>query len=263
MTTIDHADSAAEIADSLANNDYIRQRLEPQPGDSLYLPLVDLRLFLEPFTKQRFEAVLDYGCGGSPYRQVFDAQNYIRADYVASPGVTIRIDEAGRLPLPDGSCDAVLSTQVLEHVFSPREYLIQALRVLRPGGKLILTTHGIWEDHGCPYDFWRWTAEGLRRELDLVGFQVESVNKLTTGSRAALFMLKTNPLRSSRRNLAGILLRLFSRLARRFSKQIDQWSDRCHCDNRVVDATAADHRLYIGIGIVAIKPLTPPQNSRQ
>ena len=44
--------------------------------------------------------------------------------------------------------DAVVSLEVLEHLFLPRKLFAQAYRVLRPGGRLILSTpyHGYWKN---------------------------------------------------------------------------------------------------------------------
>ncbi len=44
------------------------------------------------------------------------------------------------LPWPDGSFDAVVSLQVIEHLQRPREFVSEVARVLRPGGRLILST---------------------------------------------------------------------------------------------------------------------------
>ena len=77
---------------------------------------------------------------------------------------------------PDQSCDApssaydiVLSTQTAEHVPDPTAYFQEIFRLTKPGGRAIITTHGTSEDHGLPYDFQRWTAEGLRRDLEKAG----------------------------------------------------------------------------------------------
>ena len=87
--------------------------------------------------------------------------------------------KGGGLYMPyteDGtSVDIVLSSQVLEHVPSPQDYLREAHRVLKPAGTLLLSTHGYWMYHPDPTDFWRWTRDGLVRQIEAAGFTVQSV----------------------------------------------------------------------------------------
>ena len=61
--------------------------------------------------------------------------------------------------------DIVLSTQVLEHVADPTTYLSECRRLLRSGGFLVVTTHGLMHYHPDPEDYWRWTSAGLRKLL--------------------------------------------------------------------------------------------------
>jgi 2-polyprenyl-3-methyl-5-hydroxy-6-metoxy-1,4-benzoquinol methylase len=91
-----------------------------------------------------------------------------------------------------GNYDFVLSSQVLEHVLDPAFYLSECFRVLKPGGKLLVTTHGTFWDHACPHDYWRWTAYGLRQAVENAGFGVLATKKITTGIRAALYLLEQN-----------------------------------------------------------------------
>lgn len=117
--------------------------------------------------------VLDYGCAEQPYRRFFGERvEFIGADLPGNPAADILIGTDGTLPLADDSVDAVLSTQVLEHVAEPATYLDECLRVLRPGGRLLLSTHGLMVYHPDPVDYWRWTAAGLERALSAAGFTV-------------------------------------------------------------------------------------------
>lgn len=117
--------------------------------------------------------VLDYGCADAPYRRFFPpSAAYIGADLPGNPEADVAIQADGRLPLADGSVDAVLSTQVLEHVLHPDVYLDECFRVLRPGGRMLLSTHGLMVWHPDPVDLWRWTCQGLRRDVERAGFEI-------------------------------------------------------------------------------------------
>ena len=45
-----------------------------------------------------------------------------------------------KIQLPSESVDVVVSTAFIEHVDHPREILVEAVRILRKGGTLVLTT---------------------------------------------------------------------------------------------------------------------------
>jgi SAM-dependent methyltransferase len=171
----------------LADAAYNRTRLAPDPGDTGYLALADLRGALENFRSDAPLRVLDYGCGGSPYRSLFPNADYKRADCVDVPGLDYVFGDDEKIAAADGSFDLVLSTQVLEHVRHPQWYLREAYRLLKPGGSIVLSTHGLFEEHGAPVDYRRWTLEGLFCELEDAGFSRAQGWKLTCGPRALLF----------------------------------------------------------------------------
>lgn len=117
--------------------------------------------------------LLDYGCADMPYRSFLPPDiDYVGADLSGNAAAAIALNPDGTVPAPDASFDAILSTQVLEHVQDPRVYLAECLRLLRPGGRLLLSTHGVFPYHPDPSDLWRWTCEGLRSEVEGVGFEI-------------------------------------------------------------------------------------------
>lgn len=119
------------------------------------------------------DSLLDYGCADIPYRHFFPpGVDYQAADLPGNPRATIVLNEDGTLPAPDNLYSAVISTQVLEHVADPAVYLAEAYRVLRPGGRMLLSTHGVFVYHPDPDDFWRWTCAGLRLAVERSGFEI-------------------------------------------------------------------------------------------
>jgi SAM-dependent methyltransferase len=132
--------------------------------------------------------VLDYGCGVMPYRKAFElaGAKVIGADITKNKDALVQIGHV--LPLADHSFGYVVSFQVLEHVSIPNDYLAEANRVLKSGGKLFLTTHGLWPYHPTPGDFHRWTKAGLVHELERAGFRVELVGHVLNEYSAAVQM---------------------------------------------------------------------------
>lgn len=62
------------------------------------------------------------------------------AGVVRQPNVEFRQAVVPPLPVADGSFDCVISFQVIEHIRRDREFVREIHRVLRPGGRVILTT---------------------------------------------------------------------------------------------------------------------------
>jgi SAM-dependent methyltransferase len=147
----------------------------------LMILLDKLRRVVESDLLTSGEKILDYGCGNKPYRELFGEKftHYIGADIAGNAEAELVIDAEGKVPVAeDESFDCVLSSQVLEHVTSPRVYLREAYRVLKPAGSLVLSTHGIWPYHPDPTDYWRWTIEGLQFEIRQAGFEIRMVQSV-------------------------------------------------------------------------------------
>jgi SAM-dependent methyltransferase len=124
--------------------------------------------------------LLDAGAGEGAYRRFFSHcryeaadlavgeqnWNYEHLDYVAP---------LHELPIPEESFDAVLCTQVLEHLELPRESVTELYRILKPGGRLYLTVPMAHPLHQEPFDFFRYTSHGIRSICLSAGFSDVSV----------------------------------------------------------------------------------------
>lgn len=242
------------------SQDYHRQRQTPQRKDYLYIHFKDLVDAVKPRVQQARGVWLDYGSGSSPYRAYFRNAKLLLADMVTDSDefseetVDYILTPGQPCPGRDASFDGILSTQVLEHIADAAFYLRDAFRMLRPGGEMLLTTHGIWEDHPCPFDFWRWTAQGLRHEFEKAGFEVIECLPLTCGPRALLFLLahQLSQTRLSCLSLTGLLLNGLRIIAKRKPELLHRYADR-FLTNLQVGREDID-RFYIALLVSARKP---------
>jgi SAM-dependent methyltransferase len=192
-----------------------------------YYYLHELRRQLEKvislFVKNAPHQLLaDYGCGNKPYQPLFDpyVEQYIGLDLALNTKADVTINPEGQIDMPAESVGFVLSTQVLEHVENPTQYLQEAYRILQPGGKLILSTHGYWMFHPDPTDYWRWTSTGLQKIVKEAGFEVVYFEGILGRSAMGLQLFQDGLLFKIPRSLRFILALIMQPLIIFFDKII-------------------------------------------
>ena len=120
--------------------------------------------------------LLDVGAGNQPFRNWYSERTtqVVAVDIAPAPGLSV-LALANPLPFQDGTFDTVFCTSVLEHVENAEGAVAEIVRVLRPGGQLLMTVPFLYPTHEAPWDFWRTTHHGLRSVLERHGLEVEEV----------------------------------------------------------------------------------------
>lgn len=135
---------------------------------------------------------LDAGCGTKPYENLFASTEYIGLEF--DTGLDSEKKKADyyydgkTFPFNNKEFDSVVTNQVLEHVFNPKEFLSEINRVLKTDGKLLLTVPFVWDEHEQPFDYARYSSFGLKSLLEEAGFEI-LLNIKSVNNIAVIFQL--------------------------------------------------------------------------
>ena len=148
-----------------------------------------LRALLPTLAGEGERRVLDIGCGTKPYAAWFrPIAEYVRLDIMDGPMVDVVVKPNEKWPLSDAYYDVIICTQVLEHVEDLEHTLREMKRVLKPGGIIVASFPFIYNEHGIPHDYRRFSAYGAERLfLDMNLITVERQGGI--GSTAAILLL--------------------------------------------------------------------------
>ena len=139
------------------------------------------------FLKQHASSkkTLDIGCGNKYYNDLFTNKINIDIDKNRQPDIVASVYD---LPFNDNEFDNILCLEVLEHLFEPAKAIAEMNRVLKPDGKLILSTRFIFPLHDAPEDYFRYTKYGLQRLFK--NWQVKSLESETHSLESIAVLLQ-------------------------------------------------------------------------
>lgn len=138
--------------------------------------------------------VLDVGAGGCPHRKLFNHCEYFSQDFVQLSSMQIQnqlgygkidfVSDILNIPVPDKSYDVILCTEVIEHIPDPIAAIKEISRILKPGGKLLITAPLQSGLHQEPYHFYggytKYWYQKFLSENDLTDMDIEPNGSLYT-----------------------------------------------------------------------------------
>ena len=185
--------------------------------------------------------ILDAGAGEQPYRRHCEHLDYVSQDFgqydptESDDGLQMPSWDYGRLhhtcditsiPEPSGSFDAVLCTEVFEHLPDPLAALREFARLVRPAGQLLVTAPFSSLTHFAPHHY----ATGFNRyyyeaHLPAAGFCIEEMT--TNGNYFDVVAQEVRRVKAIAQRYVGRKPNLFERAAtkvvmtmlRRFSER--------------------------------------------
>ena len=178
-----------------------RQRISPNLGDYSYpvlrKSLAAFCFFRRVLANLPGAKVLDIGCGFRPWLALFP-EGTVEYTGVDSDRDASEADVAGRaeeLPFGDSCFDAVICSEVLEHVWDLEKALSEIRRVAKDGALLYVTTPFLFPVHGLPDDYRRLTGRFYLRNFggDEVLWLKESNSSAAMPFLAVNFFLESTP----------------------------------------------------------------------
>lgn len=154
---------------------------------------------------------LDVGGGHAPYRRWVPHTRYLTLDLDPNKHPDICCD-LHHVEWESSYFDTILATEVLEHLYDPRQAVKEMFRLLKDDGVCVLSTRFIHPIHGAPMDYYRFTADGLRHLFS----DFEDVLVVPLGNRIqALWLLSTHNRLKGKVKRLMLLLVPFTRLLAR------------------------------------------------
>ena len=131
-------------------------------------------LEIKKYVKNIGGVVIDLGGGKSPSYERFwriKPEKLIKVDINEKKEPDIVADLNKPLPFSDNLADTVFLFNVVYILESPQKTLQEINRILKPGGRLFMTSPFIFNEAKEPSDYWRFTSEGLEKLLKESGFK--------------------------------------------------------------------------------------------
>lgn len=155
---------------------------------------------------------------------------------------------AESLPFRDAVFDAVICSEMLEHVPDPMAVIKEISRVLKPNGVLLASVPFLNRIHGDPYDYGRYTDSFWKATLERFGFREILIEKQGLFWSVMVDMLREFLYFKARNFKTGFLVSLFGAVVKLAKTTAVKWDFSTAVSNNPVLSSYTS-----GFGIKAIK----------
>ena len=137
--------------------------------------------------------ILDAGAGELKYKEFCKHLRYTSQDFAKYDGMGNSeglqtgdwdqskldiVSDISAIPVPNNSFDAVMCVEVFEHLPEPVLAIKEFMRILKPGGKLILTAPFCSLTHFSPYHYYSgFNIYFFEYHLEKEGFELIEISK--------------------------------------------------------------------------------------
>jgi ubiquinone/menaquinone biosynthesis C-methylase UbiE len=171
--------------------------------------------------------ILDAGAGEQQFKRFCGHLRYVAQDFAqydgTGDGVGLQtgtwdqtsldiVSDIASIPEPDRSFDAIMCTEVFEHIPHPVEALKEFARLLRPEGYLIITAPFCSVTHFAPYHYYTgFSRYFYEHYLKLYGFEI--LDFQTNGNFFEYVAQETRRIPSMSVKYAGDSLKIWEKVA--------------------------------------------------
>ena len=136
--------------------------------------------------------VIDFGGGKNPSYERFwniSPEKFIRVDINKKAEPDVIADLNKPLPFSDNFANVVFLFNVIYILENPERTLREINRILKPNGRLFLTSPFIFNEAKEPADYWRFTSEALEKLLKESGFKESRIIPVGERFSAAVYLI--------------------------------------------------------------------------
>jgi len=180
-----------------------RQRTNPRIWDYTYLMLrsnlITFKKFRDLLINENKTKILDVGCGFKPWLAFFDRNNveYTGIDFEKETSSADFIGSSENLPFSENTFDALIYSEVFEHIKNLNPALKELRRVSKNNSLIFISSPFIFPEHGIPNDFQRLTQyfyEEVFKKDEIIEIK-PSNSSFSTPLLVLNLLIQTSPLK--------------------------------------------------------------------